>query len=198
MIYRSSDLLTEPEGTTFKSFGGQTWKDYSPKHGINYGTVEENAACQAVADAKADEIIDLLEFPVSTYTVTLKNRYDFKHYQRVYFSGFDDQIPCGTDNMMRIVEIEYSLNSISDGANTVTLTLSEIDLLANTRRFETMMDEIQRNYKDTKTAIGRGNTKSKIGVAISTTDDGTFANVQLRSSGSIVKMKAWGYRVDLT
>jgi len=190
LFYRTHDLLPDPAGNTW-STNINTETDFGP-HGVNYGTATENANCQALADAKAQQLVDLLDYRIPTYTATFKGVF-FELYQIVIFNGF-----AGLSEFngfeMQIIDIEYTYNSADNGGHSVTITCAPRDELQKSGKFQSVIDEIQENFEKLKQDIEGTNTDDKVAVVLSTYDQGSMCNAQLRSTGALVKTRTYGYR----
>lgn len=206
LVYRSSNLLPDPAGKAFPTETNPATANYgcitvipgyeSQSGGISYGTAAENAACQTITNAKADELLAYLNMDVKQYDITLRltetKYYQLALYQKVTINGFSG-VPNG--ELMRITNLDYTFTPISDGGDTVTMTLVPDTELQVARRFEEMQDEIRSNYTALKQSLERSSLNNKMGVVKTLTTDRTYANIQTRSSGRIVQVRAWGERI---
>ena len=190
LFYRTHDLLPDPAANTWTS-GIGTGTNFGPS-GVNYGNASENANCQALADAKAQQLVDLLDYRIPTYTATFKGVY-FELYQIVIFNGF-----AGLSEFngfeMQIIDIEYNYESADNGGHSVTITCAPRDELQKSGKFQSVIDEIQENFEKLKQDIEGKNTDDKVAVVLSTYDQGSMCNAQLRSTGALVKTRTYGYR----
>lgn len=205
LVYRSSDLLPDPVGKTWPSGTNPATANFGPvtlipghedqSGGVNFGTAAENAECQKITNDKASELVGYLELDVKQYEVTLRLTELWTHtlsiYQKVMFSGFDT-IP--SNELMRITEIEYNLNSAGEQGDVVNLVVVPDAEIVAARQFELMQNEIRSNQIALQQSIERNVINNKIGVVKSISDDQTYANMQLRSSGRMVQIRAWGER----
>lgn len=205
LVYRSTDILPDPVGDDWPAGTDPKTANFGPvtlipghedqSGGVNFGTTAENAACQKITDDKANELVGYLELDVKQYEVTLRLTELWTHtlsiYQKVMFSGFDT-IP--SNELMRITEIEYNLNSAGEQGDVVNLVVVPDAEIVAARQFELMQNEIRSNQIALQQSIERNVINNKIGVVKSISDDQTYANMQLRSSGRMVQIRAWGER----
>lgn len=193
LFYRTYDLLPDPAGNTWNTVIG-TGTNFGPS-GVNYGTTAENANCQALADAKAQQLVDLLDYRIPTYTCTFKNMY-FELYQVLVFNGFAGLTEFNGFEM-QIIDIEYNYESAENGGHTVTITCAPKNELQKSGKFQSVIDEIQENFEKLKQDIEGSKTDDKVAVVLSTYDQGTMCNAQLRSTGALVKTRTYGYRTTM-
>jgi hypothetical protein len=107
----------------------------------------------------------------------------------VQFVGFDG-IP---SDIMRVMEISYDFNPASDGGHTVTITCAKKETLKASGKFQSIIDEIRENTERLRESLDTGEDQ-KLGVIISTPQDGALANLQLKSTGAIIKTRSYGLR----
>lgn len=199
LFYRSHDLLPDPVSNVFLDLNGDvaqlsTSNNFGPgPDGLNYGTPEENEACQTIVDKKAQSLVDLLEYQIPTFTVTFQDSF-FNLYEVLLFSGFGNALEHFEGYEMQIIDLEYQYNPPSEGGHTVTLTVAPKAELQASGKFQSVIDEIQENYEKLKEDINSGDTDDKLAIIISTYSDGAMCNAQLRSTGSMTKTRTYGYR----
>lgn len=190
LYYRSHDLLPDPAGNTWNGTIS-TSTNFGPG-GQSYGTAAEDAAAQAIVEAKADQLLSLLEYRIPTFTATMR-KLSFELYQVVIFNGFPGLSDFNSIEM-QIVDMQYDYMSSEDGGHTVTITCAPKAQLQASGKFQSVIDEIQQNFENLKEDIAGNNTDDKLSIILSTYSGGSMCNAQLRSSGSLIKTRTYGYR----
>lgn len=192
LYFRSHDLLPDPVGNNWVG-SISTSSNFGPG-GVNYGTAAENARCQQIVDKKAQQLVDLLDYEVPTFTATFLDE-SFELYQVVRFTGFEGLTQFnGID--MQIIGLEYQYNPPDSGGHSVTITCAPKAMLQASGKFQSMIDEIQENYDNLVQGIESSNVDDKLSIIISTYDEGSMCNAQLRSTGSMFKTRTYGYRTE--
>lgn len=190
LYYRSYDLLPDPSGNNW--YGGLSQNDYFGPNGKNYGNPTENANAQALADAKANQLLTLLEYQIPTFEATFQDL-SFELYQVLIFSGFG-----GLENFnsveMQVIDINYEYTNPGDGGHTVTITCAPKAQLQASGKFQSVIDEIQQNYEQLKIDVQNNSVDDKLSIILSTYDEGAMCNAQLRSTGNLIKTRTYGYR----
>ncbi len=191
--YATNSLLPDPVGSTWNSRFGtiSTSSNFGPvtDGGISYGTAAEDAECQALTQALANEIVSYIGYCIPQYEATFKDTY-FEHYQRIQFTGFDG-VP---ETVMRITDLEYTYNPPGDGGMSCKITCTPATTLQKSGKFQSLVDEIQAYYTKLKESASDSASTNKRGVVISTNSDNTIATVQFRSSGALIRSQNYGLR----
>ncbi|HWQ65971.1 MAG TPA: hypothetical protein VN372_03765 [Methanospirillum sp.] len=187
LIFRTKDLLPDPAGITWNEVP-TTSTNFGPG-GVNYGTPAENAACQALAEAKAEEVLKFANYQVPTFTASFKDT-QFEHYQQIQFSGFEG-FP---SDIMRVMEITYEFNPPDSGGQVTRITCAKKETLKESGKYQSVIDEIRENFERLKESVSNSGETEKQCAVLDTYDSGTMAIVQLRSTGALVKTKSYGLR----
>lgn len=187
--YKTNNLLPDPAASTWTSTR-TTSSNFGPvtDGGISWGTAAEDAYCQSLVQAKANEILACIQIKIPQYSATFKNTY-FEIYQRVRFSGFAN-VPA---DVMRVTGIEYNYNDPGSGGMSCKITCSPADPLQASGKFQNIVDEIQANYQKIKDN-DETYTTNKSGEVISTYQNNTLATVALRATGALIKSRNYGLR----
>jgi len=192
LYYRTYDLLPDPAGNWWINGIAQT-SNFGPG-GKSYGTAAEDANAQALVDAKANQLLSLLEYQIPTFEATFQDL-AFELYQVVVFSGFE-----GLSNFnateMQIIDIQYDYSSPADGGHTISITCAPKAQIQASGKFQSVIDEIQENYEKFKEDVGGSETDDKLAVILHTYDEGSMCTAQLRSTGALVKTRTYGYRTS--
>lgn len=115
---------------------------------IIQSTDTTDTLCQAKADAKAAELLDLFESQNTTYRFSMKKRFDLEVYQKVRFDWFDG-VP--DDEDLRIISIEHNIQGLK-GYTTITCTHDQRWALSRSLT-RLLGQDIQREAQITKTNV---------------------------------------------
>jgi len=187
LMFRTNSLLPEPAGSKWVGTVN-TETNYGPG-GVNYGTVAENAECQWLANAKANQVLQYANYQVPTYTASFRD-IELDLYQSITFTGF----PNFPEDVMQITEITRNYNDPGSGGYSVDITCSKKLDLQESGKFQSIIDEIQANNERLKESISESGDSQKVGVVIATYKDGSMATVQSRMSGGLIKTRSYGLR----
>lgn len=111
-------------------------------------TDTSDTLCQAKADAKAAELLDLFENQNTTYRFSMKKRFDLEVYQKIRFSDFDG-VP--DDEDLRIIAIEHNIQGLK-GYTTITCTHDQRWALSRSLT-RLLGQDIQREAQIVKTNV---------------------------------------------
>lgn len=148
---------------------------------------DTDAQCQAKANAKRDELANFVQQSDNTYEATFRHRYDFRHYQTIRFTGFDD-VP-NVD--LRIVGIRYDCNSIEEGGDRVTLTMTEKLQWVLSRKYKRLMDEMQNQVAAIEKTVYAQIRMISSGTITYVDPNGTYAVARSDVSRELIQGRSW-------
>jgi len=144
--------------------------------------------CNAVA---ADILVDLTAFIAiaeTTIDVWFKDRYDFRLYQGLTFTGFAG---ITADVLYRVVGIRYECNPPDSGGNRVCITISQANQWVLSRKYKLYMDDIQSEAAQVEKIVYAQLKSIQSGTITYVDPDGAYALATSDVNGLTIKGRSW-------